>query len=1119
MLEIQPSNGFFLISLKKANMNKKEETLPTNIQWVPNFKLISQRFSELVIAIGCLVLLGWMQDIEALKSIVPGLASMKSMTAMLFVLSGVSLWLYARRLVRFIAQACAFLVLLGGLLTLGEYLFNINFGIDQLLFQDNGAGVLHPGRMSPATALAFLLISLALIFLDNLSRNWFNESLVILTFVISALALIGYIYGVSSLYQIAAYSSMALHTALCFALLSLGIFFARPEAGIMQIILADTAGGQVLRRLLPVTLVLPVFLGWIRLWGQSAGLYDTAFGVALMAISLITTMTILIWINARQLTDIDIKRKHVDDSLHASELRFRSTLESMIEGCQILGHDWRYLFINASAERHNRRPSSELMGKIYMEMWPGIEATAVFSVLRQCMNERTLQYMENEFIFPDGSSGWFELSIQPVPDGIFILSSDITGRKQAEQALLEREMKLTKLFEILPVGISILDEQRQVSYTNPALKKILDVSEEGLLKDTYRNRKYLRADGTSMPVDELASVRAFKEQREINGVETGVIKEDDSIVWTNASAVPVDFPDWKVVMVTSDITERKQAEERFRLAIESAPNAVIMMDQHGQIVLVNSQAEKYFGYERTELMTKNLDILVPVRFRGDHANHRAGFFSQPQDRAMGAGRDLYGLRKDGSEFPVEIGLAPINTQEGMLVLATIVDITERKKREEETRKLEERFSTAFRASPAGLTITTLADGKFVDANGSYLEMLGYRREEVIGHTAVELNMLSAEERAKPVQQLRKQGRIRNFELQLRSKSGQLVDTLFSSEQIELNGVACILTILIDNTERKQAEEALHANERRLHLAAAAGEVGIWDWDVVKDELIWDESMYFLYGIQKKDFSGAYHAWISTLHPDDRQFTEGEIQAALRGEREYAPEFRIVRPDGVIRVIKATSQTIHDQDGKALRMIGTNIDITERKQAEEEILKLNADLEGKVASRTAELATANEQLHQLSIIDELTGLYNRRGFHLLAEEQFLLAKRSGYNLLIFYADLDGLKQVNDQQGHIAGDQAIITAAQALNQTFRASDIKARLGGDEFIVLAIDCIETDAPTLLVRLQERLTKQGLAMSVGVVALDSQRDLSMADLITRADEAMYEVKLSKRIRRREAD
>ena len=194
---------------------------------------------------------------------------MKSMTALLFVLSGISLWLQAKAQARQIALGCALIVTFVSVLTLGEYLFNRDFGIDQLLLRDTDVEVLHPGRMAPVTALSFLLISLALIFLDNRTGNRFKEFPVIAVFAISLLALIGYLYGVSSLYRIGAYSSIALHTALSLVMLSMGILFARPERGLMQTILADTAGGNILRRFLPMALVLPVILGWIRLWGQT----------------------------------------------------------------------------------------------------------------------------------------------------------------------------------------------------------------------------------------------------------------------------------------------------------------------------------------------------------------------------------------------------------------------------------------------------------------------------------------------------------------------------------------------------------------------------------------------------------------------------------------------------------------------------------------------------------------------------------------------------------------------------------------------------------------------------------------------------------------------------------
>jgi len=188
-----------------------------------------------------------------------------------------------------------------------------------------------------------------------------------------------------------------------------------------------------------------------------------------------------------------------------------------------------------------------------------------------------------------------------------------------------------------------------------------------------------------------------------------------------------------------------------------------------------------------------------------------------------------------------------------------------------------------------------------------------------------------------------------------------------------------------------------------------------------------------------------------------------------------------------------------------------VDITERKHAVDRLQELNEELDEKVVKRTIELATANKQLQQMAVMDELTRLYNRRGFLLLAEEQILLAKRSGQNILVFYADLDGLKQINDNQGHKAGDKAIIQTARAVNETFRSSDIKARLGGDEFIIIAIEAHKNDAQELIKRLHSKLDKNGLSISVGVINFDPQKDFSLENLITPADEAMYNEKQKK--------
>ena len=136
-----------------------------------------------------------------------------------------------------------------------------------------------------------------------------------------------------------------------------------------------------------------------------------------------------------------------------------------------------------------------------------------------------------------------------------------------------------------------------------------------------------------------------------------------------------------------DVTKRKRAERLFQLAVESAPNAMVMINCEGKIVLANRQAETLFGYGREELMDQPVELLAPLRFRERHPELRRGFLSDPRARPMGVGGDLYALRKDGSEVPVEIGLNPIETDEGTWVLSAIVDITERKRAQEERTRL------------------------------------------------------------------------------------------------------------------------------------------------------------------------------------------------------------------------------------------------------------------------------------------------------------------------------------------------------------------------------------------------------------------------------------------------
>ncbi|MEW6187398.1 MAG: PAS domain S-box protein [Thermodesulfobacteriota bacterium] len=390
-------------------------------------------------------------------------------------------------------------------------------------------------------------------------------------------------------------------------------------------------------------------------------------------------------------------------------------------------------------------------------------------------------------------------------------------------------------------------------------------------------------------------------------------------------------------------------------------------------------------------------------------------------------------------------------------------------------------------------------GNFIFCNEAYAEILGLSPEEILGGSYKHIGGHDTQQTFQVFNNVFRTGiPTKDMERKYFRPDGSHRDleTSVSLSRDENGRPVGFCGIVRDITERKKTEIELAEWKQRYELIVASSGQVVNEYDLSKGSLLWGGSLEKVLGYLPREMTGRAGQWIKLLHPDDRARVLHHYEIAQREKVPVDIEYRFLHKKGNYIWLHDRGFYVYDDRGNPFRFLSLMQDITDRKNFEAE-------------------------LRNLSLRDQLTGLYNRRGFQTLAEQELKTANRMKRGVFLLFVDLDDLKGINDTYGHPEGDRALIAVVNILKETFREPDIIARLGGDEFVVLAIEgTSESSAENLRLRLDRNLSHYQtgkkrdytLSLSIGVGRFNPQQPVSVEELIAQADKSMYEEKNRKR-------